>query len=905
MWQVNLGNAILYYPANDDFAIFDTNLNEEVGLAGEFTFKVPPTNPLYTSLTMGALVTVLRDGDEYWRGEIYDIHTDFQKVAEVYCIEDLAWLGDEYMDPVSVKNQTYAQRFQTAIANYNANRPAERQFTAGYITNVSGTCNWTTEYEWSILDSLRNCICKDDGYIRIRRVTSGSTVTRYVDIIRLQDYGAALQPILFGYNLLDFVKESDYGNLTNILTPYGDPLKDASDNPVYVYGDYEQRLQGNTIQNSASINMYGRHEKSVIFDGVTNATTLNNLASAYLSRYCQPQLTMEVKAVDLADIENVDSINLGNSVQIIAEPFGIDQNLYLTQLQRDLQDVSKNTLTLSGHVQRKSLTSQIQKTEEKIEDLPTESSILEAAKKNALQMLLDDTKGGYVVFEYDSNNKLNAINICNYPTIARSTKRWRWSQTGFGFMTRDSYGTDTNPAWTGLPVAIDMAGRIVADAITTGTLSADRIKGGSLQLGGSAEGAYKNGALYIYNTSNVCIGAWTRSGITLYDGNGTASSNVIGTWTVSGINIKKGQININDKFIVNTAGTVTASDLNITGGSIKLTKQNIGDANDGLFLGTTGIALGKNSVFKVDNTGALTAKSGTVGGFTIDANTIRSLETSSVAEGAITLSTKDFTRNILGTNRSLRFAIGSQLGIDKKGKVYASGVEITGTLTSTDGKIGNFVIGNNIISTQSNTSSTADGSVTLASANFTRYINNANRTNLRFAIGSKFGIASDGTVYATNGVFKGSLTSTDALIGNFTIDSNYIRTAGTTSTANGSVCIGSSNFTRYLLGANRSNLRIAVGSRFGIDEQGNIYASGGTFAGTVSGGNININSGRFSVSTAGRVSIVTQGTSSEEDYLVIKDPGGNTTYIGGEYIYSTGAAVSMRIADIINYIHTH
>ena len=471
MWQVNLGTSILYYPANDDFAIFDTNLNEEVGLAGEFTFKVPPTNPLYGSLANGALITILKDGEEFWRGEISDMTTDFQKVVEVYCVEDLSWLMDEYMTPAKITNETYAQRFQAAISAYNQNRTADRKFTAGYITarTASATCNWTTEYEWSILDCLRNCICGDDGYVRVRRVTNGGTVTRYIDIVKLSDYGvAASQPIQYGYNLLDYVKESDYGNLTNVLTPYGAEIEDQE-----VYTDYPKRVQGTTISDSTSINLYGRHAKSVVFDDVSNVSSLNSLARAYLTRYSQPQLTLEVKAVDLAEIENVDDIRVGDSVQVIAEPFGINQRLYLTQIQRDLQDISKNTITLSGYVSKgRTLTSQNLALAELVEDIPSRSSILDAAKKNALMMLLDETQAGYVVFEYDSTNtKMTAINICNAQTIERSTKRWRWSQNGFGYM----YRANINTAWTGPNVAMTMDGSIVANFITTGTMSGDRI----------------------------------------------------------------------------------------------------------------------------------------------------------------------------------------------------------------------------------------------------------------------------------------------------------------------------------------------------------------------------------------------------------------------------------------------
>lgn len=90
MYQVNLGAKVLYYPASEDAVIYDTELNEEVGLAGEFTFKVPPQNPLYSELTQGALVTILKDNIEVWRGEIRNIDTDFAKIANVYCLEDLA-----------------------------------------------------------------------------------------------------------------------------------------------------------------------------------------------------------------------------------------------------------------------------------------------------------------------------------------------------------------------------------------------------------------------------------------------------------------------------------------------------------------------------------------------------------------------------------------------------------------------------------------------------------------------------------------------------------------------------------------------------------------------------------------------------------------------------------------------
>lgn len=528
MYQVNIGNKTLYYPGNDDFAIFNTELNEEIGKAGEFEYKVPPTNPLYAEHTEGKLITIFKDKKEIWRGEIKDIKTDFSDVAEIYTVEDLAWLQDECLTPASITNETYAQRFQAAIDAYNLNRPADRQFTAGYITNVLSTdlCEWITEYDWTILDCLRNCICKDTGYIRVRRVTSGGNITRYIDIVKLSDYGVrATQPIEYGYNLLDYVKESDYSKLTNVLTPYG------AETDTELYDGYNQRIAGTVITDQSSINVYGRHAKTVIFNDAEDVTSLNTAAADYLSRYSQPELTMEVKAVDLSMIEPADALRLGDSIRIIARPYAVDQWLYLTQIKRDIQNPDKNTITMSGHVQTgKTLTSQVRGTAQAVKNLPSKSSILDAAFKNVLA-LLDGVDGGIVTFHTNEDDQIDELRISNHMDYEQATKCWRWNLGGLAFLERAT----PNDEWTP-NVAMTMRGEIVADRITTGTMQADRIKGGTLILGGNNNG---NGIALIKNASGTTV-------VTLDN---------------TGINIQAGQLNIGNNFKVSTNGTVT-----ITGG---------------------------------------------------------------------------------------------------------------------------------------------------------------------------------------------------------------------------------------------------------------------------------------------------------------------------------------------------
>ena len=177
---------------------------------------------------------------------------------------------------------------------------------------------------------------------------------------------------------------------------------------------------------------------------------------------------MEVKAVDLAEVENVDDIKIGDSVRIIAEPFAVDQWLYLTSISRDIQNIDKNSITMSGHVQvNRTLTEQAHGTAEAIKNLPSKSSILDAAFKNVLA-LLNGVDGGYVTFETDGTDHITEIRIANNMDYSQATQCWRWNLGGLAYMSR-TYPTDE---WQ-VSVAMDMTGQVSANFIKTGELIAN------------------------------------------------------------------------------------------------------------------------------------------------------------------------------------------------------------------------------------------------------------------------------------------------------------------------------------------------------------------------------------------------------------------------------------------------
>ena len=519
MYEVLINGQTIYYPASKDYAIYDAELELETGLAGEFEFSVPSNNPMYSEIKQGAVITILRDNVEYWRGEVKETSIDLSKVMNVYCLEDLSWLADEFIFPEAILDETYRERFEAAIAAYNSGRPSDRQFTAGYLTNVnsSADCAWITEYDQSILDCIRTCIAGGDGLLKVRRVTQNGSVTRYIDCVKLADYGVlATQPIRFGVNLLKYVEEMDLENFTNALTPYG------AETDVQIYEDYNQRLAGTPIENSASIAAYGRHSKAVIFD-TDDLTTLNNLAQSYLTRYSQPQLTLKISAVDLADLaEGVSHYEIGDAIRIIAEPFAIDQDMYLTKQKIDLQDPSRNDVTLSSYVRRGStLTSQSNNTAKEVKKLPSKSAILDAAKRNAYEILTGDNCGN-ISFVKNANDQIIELRIANNTDFDHATKAWRWNINGLAYLHRD-YDTDN---WT-VGLAATMDGGIVANFITTGELIANN---GVYELN-MATGKVKmqdgefSGKV---ESSSGTIGGFTISSTQLKRGDALVSQDVIG-----------------------------------------------------------------------------------------------------------------------------------------------------------------------------------------------------------------------------------------------------------------------------------------------------------------------------------------------------------------------------------------
>jgi hypothetical protein len=219
---------------------------------------------------------------------------------------------------------------------------------------------------------------------------------------------------------------------------------------------------------------------------------------------------------------------------------------------------------------------------------------------------------------------------------------------------------------------------INANMITAGELTTDKVT--------------------IMNGSNPAF-LWKADGLFAYfvDSNGTHSDRFV-RFNSSGLLAQNGSTTVfelTSEGNLKLTGNITATSGYIgdsTGFSINSTyiangKNSLTDTNSGIYLGTNGIALGASSVFKVTSAGALTAKSGAIGGWTIMSDYLKSFS------GTLYLfANGDGTDNINGsslTNLVIRSGSNGtgKFGVTSAGDLYASNANISGTIISTNATI--------------------------------------------------------------------------------------------------------------------------------------------------------------------------------------------------------------------------
>lgn len=339
----------------------------------------------------------------------------------------------------------------------------KKTFKVGAVTVVDSNDSLYryTNYE-NTLDCIKEKLVKRlGGHIRIRKVDG----IKYLDY--LADYPVTSDQVIeFGRNLLDFSQTLDAQDIATAIIPLGAKLEESTIEAL------DERLTIKSVNNDcdfifnqAAVDTFGWVFKTVTFDAVTVPSNLKRKGEEYLSSVQFESLVLDVTAVDLNNVNvDISRIHLLDRVRVKSEPHGLDSFFPVTKLTISLEKPESDKIVLGSENAKVTMTGSNTSTKtdimERIENIPSESSILKEAIDNATALINSATHGFVVT---TANEQL----IMDTNDVTTAKKVWRWNMNGLGYSNTGYNGTYF--------AAITMDGQILGDRLVGNSVSAEKI----------------------------------------------------------------------------------------------------------------------------------------------------------------------------------------------------------------------------------------------------------------------------------------------------------------------------------------------------------------------------------------------------------------------------------------------
>ena len=508
MYRVMVITDGIEYPLHEprdnegELQLIDPVVTLEMGKNGQLTFRVAPGHPHKDKIQpLKSEIIVYQDNEVIFAGRSIGDEDDFYNRGKVTCEGELAYLIDSIQRPYNFSGSG-AEFLGKCLDVHNSQVEERKQFLIGNVTvpdSAAEINRSNTDCENTLKTLKSQLVNRNGGYLRIRR--DGGK--KYLDYVN--DYGGINdQPIRFGENLLDLSKHVKPTSIITALIPYGATVEsedpDVEDKPLDITSvnggkDY--------IYDQAAVDTYGWIWGVQTFDDVTDPEALLVKGKAYLQEAIALPVTLDLKAVDMSLIDvDIQRLRVGYWTQVESVPHGISKRFMLSKKTIHLDNPGKDevilgqtlpTFTASANKDQATITDRINRV--------ADSTVREINKKveNATQ-LITGGKGGYVVLDVvdpETGKKTQPWRILIMDTPDKETAKSviQINKNGIGFSQTGINGPYGN-AWT-----ID--GNLLADYITVGTMLADRIRGGILEMGGTGLG--KNGVIRVLSATGVEI----------------------------------------------------------------------------------------------------------------------------------------------------------------------------------------------------------------------------------------------------------------------------------------------------------------------------------------------------------------------------------------------------------------
>ena len=328
MYKVTCDGKTLHNDELQQLKISGGKLTLEIGKSGLFEFTIYPDHPYYENVKpLVSIIEVARNEAVIFRGRALNIKFGFYNEKQVSCEGELAFLLDSIIAPHAYYG-SFIEYLDYVIVEHNWQVEEAKQFTVGDVTvaefypyEVVEDFNFNTSY-----DTINQRLVEySGGYLQVRHEYG----TMYLDLL---DYDMNIsnvseQTIRLGKNLIDIERDVEGAEVFSGIVPLGAKI-----------GDAENRLDISSVNNGSysitnadAVAVYGKIFKVVIFENITNASTLLSQARTYLAENFAAVNTIEITAADLSGMNpDLDSFQIGQWVKVESEKhFNSGQETFL------------------------------------------------------------------------------------------------------------------------------------------------------------------------------------------------------------------------------------------------------------------------------------------------------------------------------------------------------------------------------------------------------------------------------------------------------------------------------------------------------------------------------------------------------------------------------------------------
>lgn len=363
MYKVYADNTLIYDSTLDDYAITSGEIELEINKSGSFTFSIYDDHPYFSHIQkMKTIVTVYKRDRIIFRGRVITDALGFFKEKTFTCEGELGFLLDTIQRPYTFQG-TPADLLKQYIDTHNAQVEEAKQFEIGTIT-VTDPNDYITRSNSAYEDTLTNIndrlIDLLGGYFYVsRNAQNGAVLNYYEDSPFLCE-----QKIEFGENLLDFVKTDSAEEIATAIIPLGAKIEEEEETQeTQSEGEAGEEIEEaenrvtiesvndgkDYIYDQEAVDTYGWIWATETWDDVTEPANLKRKAEELLAQRKLQNITIEISAIDLADMDaSIDDFEFFSYIQIVSQPHDLDDKMLLQKMNIDLLNPDNDKITL-GH----------------------------------------------------------------------------------------------------------------------------------------------------------------------------------------------------------------------------------------------------------------------------------------------------------------------------------------------------------------------------------------------------------------------------------------------------------------------------------------------------------------------------------------------------------------------------